>query len=270
MKRFIIILAVIAALSAESGRSIELPDGVEPIGIAADGLGTIFILESGGSVIAIAADGEVSARIEPTAISADISNLSDISYSTGWLYLADREGSALFITDKTLRSPMRIPLQNNRSAIRPSRFAVSTDGRILIFDDDRGALFLLSSWKDRTPVELTHNGFGDVRGVFFDRIEKAFSVVTDEEVFTYSLFGLLERRLEIGTVNDPIAAFTLQDGFCIIGRGAGAIFGDDALELVDFRAPIVAVSQDLSARLTVVSEGRIFQIESLRDLATEQ
>ncbi len=270
MKRLIIILAAIAAFGGDLEHAIELPESIEPLGIAADGLGTIFILESGGSVIAMTADGEISARIEPTAISADITNLSDISFSAGWLYLADREGSALFITDKTLRSPMKIPLQNNRNEIRPSRFAVSTDGRIMISDDDRGALYILSSWKDLKPLELVLPEFGDVRGVFFDRIEKVFSVVTDEEVFTYSLFGLLERRLEIGAVKEPIAAFTLQDEFCIIGRRSGAVFGADSLKIVDFRAPIVAVSQDLSARLTVVSEGRIFQIESLRDLATDR
>ena len=105
-----------------SGASIPLPADFEPIDIAADGFGGYYLLDDFGRVVAADSTGKIVAQLENKA---PIVHITDIAFSVGWLYLADREGMALFMTDKTLRSPSRISLELPELTVRPDKFAIA-------------------------------------------------------------------------------------------------------------------------------------------------
>ncbi|MCD6502112.1 hypothetical protein J7L01_05875 [bacterium] len=263
MKRLngIIIFPAILAMAvlSQSARceTISLPDGIEPVAIAADGFGRFFVLDESGAISAIDTNGAVVASLEPAVSTAGIVDITDIAFSAGWLYLADYGGGALFVTDRTLREPTRISLDLDGESIRPEKIAVATNGQILIVDPDRSGPTLFQSWKDPSPrtLSLPANGGDAIRAIDFDRTTKGFFLLTEDRAYAFSLFGALESRyIAPDSSFLPIAAFVVGDRLAIIGKKDVALLVDGDFEILPLEYDILAASQDIVGRIVMVSE----------------
>ena len=84
---------------------------------------------------------------------------------------------------------------------------------------------------------------------------KGFFLLTEDRVYTFSLFGALESRyIAPDSSFLPIAAFVVGDRLAIIGKKDVALLVDGNFKILPFEYDILAASQDIVGRIVMVSE----------------
>jgi len=260
------------ALNVVPVDSFSLPPGLEPIAITADGAGRIFILDTDGRLVAVEKKSVIIAELDPMTSAVDWVEPVDIDYSAGWLYIADRAGGAIYLTDRNLREPAKIELPISGQTIRPAEFAVSTDGRILVRDDERAELLLFTNWRDKDPLEiiLPKRAISkNIGGIEFDIGRRRFIIISEDKIILCSLLGELEiipfrvfPEMEDTTSLEILTAFTADSRtFCIDTRGFYSIA--DARNLCElnppgsFDEPLLCAVYTLKGRIITVDRNKL-------------
>ncbi len=254
---FLLITATIFGVQITEIVSFPIPQEIEPIAVKADGAGRYYILTAGGRFLAFERDSMVM-ELDPTAREIDWIEPVDIGYSSGWLYIADKTGGAIFLTDKYLRSPTKIELNNDNRTVRPEDIAVSTDGRILIWDDDYAELLLFEDWTDESPTRLAFPEINKPRSleIRFDFKSNSFFVINGNNLSEFSVLGVILNNLKYPSPESdvvPMAAGTIMENLFLVDNRGVWSFTDDAW---NFHLPANPVSADISIR------GRIILIEN--------
>ncbi|GEM_PF-3598239 len=227
---FLMIVCAAFALSLEETAKINLPENAEPIALASDGMGRYFILNSSGRIAALDTGGNIVAELDPMASDVDFVEPVGIAFSAGWLYIADRTGEALHITDRNLREPATVELEFDNQSVRPGKIAVATDGKILLWDENRGELLLFDDWSDKSPVRLilpdSKRRWQGIDAMRFDRINKDFFVIRFQQVVCYSLLGEMRyvRKLNIAPSDSGVTDSARQIAF--FSADSGYIYVD--------------------------------------------
>ncbi|MCK5832687.1 hypothetical protein KAH81_03355 [bacterium] len=262
----ILCILIIAYTLMGVSNSIPFPADFKAIDIASDGFGGFYLLDDFGQVIALDSTGQIRAELEDDALSMEIIHISDIALSVGWLYLADREGMAIFITDRNLRLPTRISLNLTGVKLRPDKIAVSTDGRILIYDAGKNEFYLFQDWRDTNPRQFLIpelKRVDKINSLGFDRVTKRFNITTSEAVYIYSLYGQPISTIHFTDVESPLGAFSGSDGFYIIGKKSAITIVDGIQKPMEFEAEVSAVIQNISGRMVLLYGNKIICVESL-------
>ncbi len=258
MAKILILLLSIAAFCTgfELAMEFQLPSNIEPISLEADGTGRHFILDSSGHLTAFDGDTLV-AEIDPTSKSVTWIEPCDMDFASGWLYIADRSGSAIYITDKYLRSPARIGLDLDGESVRPSKIAVSSDGRMLIWDSDRAELMLYKDWREKTPISqpLPIAVYPENIELTFDFAKNAFFVLVGDKILEYSILGGFQRIIDFSSQDSDsrlLTAGTIDGNFCLIdNRGVWRLDDDWAFRL---KANPSIAEISLRGRIVIVEE----------------
>ncbi len=264
-----IILTVTLCWSLELVEEFQLPKNIDPIAIKADGSGRYFILDSSGKLTAFEKD-TLSAEIDPARRTAGWIEASDMDFASGWLYVADRSGSAIYITDRYLRAPAKIDLTVEGETVRPAKIAVSTDGRILIYDEDRAEMLLYKGWRDTSPVILTvplSSESGHVE-LAYDFGRNTFLVISERSILEYSILGAYEEKMDYPSPETnihPLTAGTLGDAFYLVdNRGLWLNFDWEWIFRLKAKASVSVIS--VRSRVIIVENGtfKSFRISETR------
>lgn len=233
--------------------SFTIQPEIEPIAVKADGTGRYYILDAGGRFLAFEKES-INMELDPAAGDIDWIDPVDIAYSSGWLYIADRAGGAIYLTDKYLRSPTRIELNNDNRPVRPEDIAVSTDGRMLVWDDNYVELLMFDDWKDESPTRLAFPEINKPRSleIRFDFRSNSFFVITGNYLFNYSILGVLIETVRYPSPESrvtPLAAGTILDSYFLAdSRGVWSLRDDEW----NFKMSANPVSADISMRGRII------------------
>lgn len=264
-----LMLAISCCWSLELVEEFQLPKNIDPIAIKADGSGRYFILDSSGKLTAFEKDS-LSAEIDPARKTAGWIEASDMDFASGWLYVADRSGSAIYITDRYLRSPAKVDLAIEGETVRPAKIAVSTDGRILIYDEDRAELLLYKDWRDTSPITLA-GSFAPKSGrveLAFDFSRNAFLVISETSVIEYSILGAFSKITDSPSPDSeirPITGGTVGDAFYLVdNRGVWRYFDGEWIFRLKANASASAIS--VRSRVIIIEDGtfKSFRISETR------
>lgn len=245
----------------------SLRNGIDPISVKSDGTGRYYFLDSKSRLLAYEGDSLVM-EIDPTAGDIDWVEPVDIGYSSGWLYIADKTDGALYLTDKYLRSPAKIDLKIGGVSVRPADFAVSTDGRILIWDDDDAELLLYDDWRDQTPTRLSLPGGLPTESIeiSFDFASSTFIVITGRKLLEYSILGSLRSKLGYPSPEPdvyPMAASSILGSRLLVDNRGIWSFTDDTWSFhLAFRASVADIS--IRGRILIIEDDslKIFEVDA--------
>lgn len=246
--------------------SIALPKGFDPIAISADGTGRFFLLSSGGRLVTLKRDSVSNAELDPSENSLDWLEPSDMSYSVGWLYIVDRAGGSIYMTDNNLRSPASVEMSNDGEVIRPAKLAVSTDGRILIWDENTAGLLLFDNWRDSSPtrLQMPRSAFPEVSDLTYDLSSKSFFASGSGRILEYGPLGNFTGNFPAPSPSEEsvsLAVMTIDENLWIVDNKGIWSYSDGDWTL---RLPMNAVIAlaTLRGRFAIVETGylRIFEL----------
>ena len=263
------IIFIIIFSNAQTIDTILIPSEIHSIKAFYDGNELFYVLDDRGEVTSIDLDGVIVAKLEMSSYIPDFFRVNDIAFSAGWLYLADRDGEAIYLTDKRLREPSKVSLQLAQLSIRPSLISVSTDGRIMIYDHDRNKIYLLDDWRAKRPIEIILRNETDnerIVNINYDRFTNYFTVTSDRAVYLYTTTGAFHKVFQL-EIASPISAFTVVNNFTIIGEHNAQIFDLNYSSYYEINTcKITSATQEISGKALVICGNKILRVNSLKDL----